>query len=236
MNIAKRRLTDEELDELDEMLFQIGGEDSMSPEEIDGFQCALIVCPELVRTSEYLPKMLGVALSEAVIRDEKTLSRLMELLMQNWNSIVSDLLSGGYHVPLMSCDEKGQARGNDWANAFLMGTDLRREVWGKVFKDEDTFAPMIPIFALAYENHPDKKLRSYKKPVSKKLRERLIVGATASLKVLYDRRLQSLRGKARTVVGDKTPEHKAGKIGRNDPCYCGSEKKYKKCCGAIKVN
>jgi uncharacterized protein YecA (UPF0149 family) len=21
------------------------------------------------------------------------------------------------------------------------------------------------------------------------------------------------------------------KIGRNDPCFCGSEKKYKKCCG-----
>lgn len=25
--------------------------------------------------------------------------------------------------------------------------------------------------------------------------------------------------------------HKASKIGRNDPCPCGSQKKYKKCCG-----
>jgi preprotein translocase subunit SecA len=25
---------------------------------------------------------------------------------------------------------------------------------------------------------------------------------------------------------------KAGKVGRNDPCTCGSGKKYKKCCGA----
>ena len=24
------------------------------------------------------------------------------------------------------------------------------------------------------------------------------------------------------------------KIGRNDPCHCGSEKKFKKCCGANK--
>jgi SWIM/SEC-C metal-binding protein len=31
--------------------------------------------------------------------------------------------------------------------------------------------------------------------------------------------------KAGTVVKDKTP-------GRNDPCPCGSGKKYKKCCGA----
>ena len=26
------------------------------------------------------------------------------------------------------------------------------------------------------------------------------------------------------------PQRRAGKIGRNDPCPCGSGKKYKKCC------
>jgi preprotein translocase subunit SecA len=32
--------------------------------------------------------------------------------------------------------------------------------------------------------------------------------------------------------GDDGPqEQKGGKIGRNDPCPCGSGKKYKKCCG-----
>ncbi|MDR1572978.1 MAG: SEC-C domain-containing protein [Clostridiales Family XIII bacterium] len=34
--------------------------------------------------------------------------------------------------------------------------------------------------------------------------------------------------KAGTAVKDKTP-------GRNDPCSCGSGKKYKKCCGAASV-
>lgn len=29
----------------------------------------------------------------------------------------------------------------------------------------------------------------------------------------------------------KAPVVSSGKIGRNDPCSCGSEKKYKKCCG-----
>ena len=28
-----------------------------------------------------------------------------------------------------------------------------------------------------------------------------------------------------------TVEHRTKKLGRNDPCYCGSGKKYKKCCG-----
>ncbi|MDR2648429.1 MAG: SEC-C domain-containing protein [Clostridiales bacterium] len=31
---------------------------------------------------------------------------------------------------------------------------------------------------------------------------------------------------------DSTTIHKDAKIGRNDPCPCGSGKKYKKCCGA----
>ena len=30
----------------------------------------------------------------------------------------------------------------------------------------------------------------------------------------------------------KRPVKKGEKVGRNDPCPCGSGKKYKKCCGA----
>jgi preprotein translocase subunit SecA len=32
--------------------------------------------------------------------------------------------------------------------------------------------------------------------------------------------------------GPRQPVHKERKAGRNDPCPCGSGKKYKKCCGA----
>jgi len=32
-------------------------------------------------------------------------------------------------------------------------------------------------------------------------------------------------GRQETVV------HRADKLGRNDPCFCGSGKKFKKCCG-----
>jgi preprotein translocase subunit SecA len=34
--------------------------------------------------------------------------------------------------------------------------------------------------------------------------------------------------------GVKKPVVREDKIGRNDPCPCGSGKKYKKCCGADK--
>lgn len=31
--------------------------------------------------------------------------------------------------------------------------------------------------------------------------------------------------------GSGTVEHRAAKLGRNDPCFCGSGRKFKKCCG-----
>jgi preprotein translocase subunit SecA len=33
--------------------------------------------------------------------------------------------------------------------------------------------------------------------------------------------------------GGRAAGSKGGKIGRNDPCTCGSGRKYKKCCGAL---
>lgn len=50
-----------------------------------------------------------------------------------------------------------------------------------------------------------------------------VLGAFA--RALADPYMQAASGKARPVV------NAGSKIGRNDPCPCGSGKKYKKCCG-----
>jgi len=47
-------------------------------------------------------------------------------------------------------------------------------------------------------------------------------------KSVYDSAMTASHGGA---VGQKKPVVKGEKIGRNDPCPCGSGKKYKQCCG-----
>ena len=44
--------------------------------------------------------------------------------------------------------------------------------------------------------------------------------------------LQSYGTKLMQIAAQKTENPPAYKIGRNDPCHCGSGKKYKKCCGS----
>lgn len=46
------------------------------------------------------------------------------------------------------------------------------------------------------------------------------------------RRAQIARGEVPGVIGRSEPLRRAQKIGRNDPCPCGSGKKYKRCHGA----
>jgi uncharacterized protein len=120
---------------------------------------------------------------------EETLRRLLQLLAQNWNSIVGELQSERSHCPLLLLDEKGMVRGNDWANSFMRGMEMRREAWTEAMQDDQECAPLIPILPMAYENDPDPAPRPYKKPVGNKLREKLIAGVAAGLQSVFERRL-----------------------------------------------
>lgn len=107
---------------------------------------------------------------------------------------------------------------------------LRRADWGELLKDEDEGGWIIPIFALAHEHDPDPAMRPYQEPMSAERREDLIVRAAAGVTAIY-RYFEPHR----RMLADRGSEHSAHrrtkKIGRNDPCSCGSGKKYKHCCG-----
>ena len=62
-----------------------------------------------------------------------------------------------------------------------------------------------------------------------------IKSATSEGQEIERRQKRQLSQLSFVGAGDKTaapqPVHAAKKAGRNDPCPCGSGKKYKKCCG-----
>ena len=59
---------------------------------------------------------------------------------------------------------------------------MRRDSWLPLMNDDDHVNVLIPIMALAYEHHPDPKMRPYKEPMSIERREQLIVGVAASVR------------------------------------------------------
>jgi uncharacterized protein len=152
-------------------------------------------------------------------------------VLRHWSAIADTLQSGDVHLPLLLEDENGIAHANDWAQGFLRGMALRREDWADLLDDEDQGGWIVPIFALAHEHDPDPAMRPYPEPVSAERREQLIASAAAAVVGIY--RYFEPR---RRVLAEIRSEHAtyrrgAPKLGRNDPCSCGSGKKYKNCCG-----
>jgi uncharacterized protein len=195
------------------ILARFDNKQPMNLEQLDGFLAALICGPEIVRPSEYLPVIFG---SDMVLDDsfgsQSVLQDFLSLIMRHWNVIADTLLSGDVFLPLLLEDENGISHANDWARGFPRGMEL-------------------PIFVLAHENDPDPEMRPYKRAISAEEREKLIISAAAGVTGIY-RYFEARRLVERQPLDNVTTFRRtAPKIGRNDPCPCGSGKKFKQCCG-----
>ena len=220
-------LTNAEFDKLAEILQRVG--DAMNLETLDGFFAALICGPDNVLPSEYLPEIWG-ADNEPVFETKLILHEFISLVTRHWNAICHTLQSSDVYLPLLLDDENGVAHGNDWANGFMRGMEMRRDGWAVLMDDEEHAGSLVPILALAHEHHPDPEMRPYKEPISAEMREKLIVGAAAGVAAVYDyfeaeRTLGVRQTDTVTTFRRDTP-----KVGRNEPCPCGSGKKFKHCC------
>jgi uncharacterized protein len=81
------------------------------------------------------------------------------------------------------------------------------------------------MMALVHENDPDPEAR-FESPTPEK-RTDLLMSMTAGITQIY-RYFAPMR--AQTAASTQPFVRSQPKIGRNEPCPCGSGKKYKQCC------
>ncbi|MBM0105283.1 UPF0149 family protein [Steroidobacter sp. S1-65] len=218
-------LSDDELDKLADFLDALPSPEAMNIEQMDGFFCALIVGPELVMPSEYWPRVLGADAEGAAFETMTQAQSIMELATRHWNTIARTLNEGDIHLPLFLGDEGGEVRGNDWAKGFMDGVMMRLDAWQSFMEDEEEAAAIVPIMALAHEDNPE--LKSEFEELLREDREDLLELMAEGVAEMYDYFLP-MRAQpappAQPFVRDQP------KVGRNEPCPCGSGKKYKQCC------
>ena len=223
------KLTDDDLKELDEFFARKDGGKIPNTEALDGFFAALACCPDLVMPSEYMPVIQGGATEDGdlVFEDMGEAQRFMELVNMHWNHVNAQMNEGEVYLPLVQENEKGEYRGNDWANGFISGTHVRFDIWSDLIHDDEHGGPMVAIMALAYENHPDSEMRPFKEPVDDKKRDELMVASAAGVMWMH----AHFRKQRKQYLPESGTFIRPGKkVGRNEPCPCGSGQKYKKCC------
>ncbi len=220
-------LSDKEFDELDRFLLSDNcADDGMTMDMLHGFFTALVIGPEAVMMSEWLPAVWSESGEPAPkFKNEKEADRIISLIVRFMNEIAITFEVAPKEFEPLVCEREYEGRtlidAESWACGFWRGMNLREAAWAPIFSSP-LEALIKPFYLLGAEEIEDSEMALVEDPLQ---RHKLAIEMEAAIPDIF-KFWQAHRKSAVTPVQRETV-----KVGRNDPCPCGSQKKYKKCCG-----
>ena len=253
-------LTEEDFSVLDDILDDLRTRDTEVPqwEFCEGFMAALICCRRLILPSEYLPLLLGNGddgqASDAAFADAGQFETFMNLWMRRWNEVAAALNAdvesleddAAYHPEVMDIrgavaalppDERDAvpqdelpAFGQVWAVGFMFAVENWPQEW-EAPRDKEAAQwlndALEAIVAMTEDDTDAPTLSVFDDDGPPTLSVARLNAFGAAIWAVYD-----LRELWRTLGPRVAQARKTDEPGRNDLCYCGSGKKYKRCHGA----
>ena len=217
-------MTNSDLDQLEEYLNDPQRIDStLSLDAIQGLFSAAVSAPAPIPPQRWLPAVLGEG-HEFANDDEK--QRIVGLLTRFHDETARQLNEGEGFDFILYGPEGEEEDLSAWADGYLMGVDLAEPTWDEAADSDDVEEMLFPFLALTGQ-----------------AREMALEAGEAWMTESEERRmLEEIReGFADHVLEVRqfwfrksippTVKRESPKVGRNDPCPCGSGKKYKACCG-----
>ena len=192
-------------------------ETSMSVAMIDGLLTAIAIGPEVVAPSDYIPWIWDYEKGKVhpAYADTAEAASVSGWILGMNNRIAEGLMREPPEArPLFVFDEAFDHR--EWLAGFDIGASFDADVWRHAADEHPAFfAPLETLQKAERES------------------DEWTLGTTALVVSLPGIRDYFREGKWRDAFeAVPAPFVRDGpKIGRNDPCPCGSGKKYKKCCG-----
>lgn len=159
-----RPLSDDEINDLDELLAALPTDAAMNAEAMDGYLAGLLLTPGRELASlpgeAWLPLVWGGDREPepAPFVSGKQRKKVVMLVLRHLHSIATAWAQRpqGWE-PIFSFadgedDDTEYADAEDWAAGFLMAVDLAPEAWAPWFDQADTAELLAPIVALGGEN------------------------------------------------------------------------------------
>lgn len=225
---AVQPITDADLAQLDELLAAVDPEESMAVEELDGFFAALACCPDRVAPDEFLPVILGQPVEAARERlGDRDFAKLSRLLERHREAMAAQLYDGEGIAPVLGYDEQGRPGGNAWAIGFVRAMALRPDAWDALDDDDEHAQALDPLMRLVEEVEPPEGEQP--QPIAGEEREDAIAAMLDGVMQVYD---FFASARERALAPAAPVRRDQPKVGRNDPCPCGSGRKFKQCHGA----
>lgn len=222
-------------------------EDVFNLEELHGFLFGLAITPpELIKPSEWLPVVFGEEMMEFGNKEEA--GEMMMSLFLVCNRFYEEHLTGKLFFPFDIGElETGDLTTiSDWAHGLFQAMTLRPEIWtigredrdeGNLTEEEQELVSSCGIIIGVAD--PDTVPEIFDKEDFDPEAKDEDLHLQATLFALLPSAVATLQAHARLKAEEHQafmsllpqPTNSKSKIGRNEPCPCGSGKKFKKCCG-----
>jgi len=213
--------------------------------ELQGFLFAVTCSPQTIAPSEWLP-MIGD--DEGLnFADQNEAQEILSLVMALYNEANTAALERSNSRPKGCALDKDVSKNfeddapiSQWSRGFASGHDWLAEVWEEyLFEelDEECGATVMVLsffgsrrLANAYYNEM--------KPRKRESGDESFEGFAKTMREMFPDALASYAHIGRSIFEAVLEHRRIGeesavseKVGRNEPCPCGSGKKFKKCCG-----
>jgi uncharacterized protein len=209
-----------DFEELDNFLMSDRApEECMQLSDLDGFLTAVAIGPELIMPSEWLPVIWGKGEPEFESAEEA--QGVIGAIMARYNEILHLIRhQPDDYEPVLWETPDGEAVAGDWAEGFMAGVALRRSAWQPLVESEEDGGLLAPIVAFLHDEEGNP----------------LIPGETKELAEVQKMAIELIAPSVQAISNyweaNRPRPRRASKTGRNEPCPCGSGRKYKRCCGA----
>ena len=214
--------------------------DTLTYPQLAGFLFSLANGPELIPPSEWIPLVFND--QEASYETREEAEQVLHAMMALYNDCIRERTGGTVSLP-PGCEIRPWSMDNlsaeaplsQWAQGFSIGYDYLEGVWSEYTPDELDEDLGALLMTLSFFTSP-KLAEAYYQDIQGK--DSLEQFAQAVMEIFPDAmREYAHLGRsiyqARLEMGDLDLASSGhAKVGRNDPCPCGSGKKFKKCCSA----
>lgn len=214
---------DRKMRELDDFLCSdTVPETAMDISTLEGFFTALVIGPTMIMPSQYLPWVWDMEHGrEEIIHDSmEQMQQSMELTMWLWNHIAEVFMNdpASFKPAYFRAAEWGAA---EWCEGFLLGTHMAGDEWSQLWSSKPEL--VTPFLLLGDEDAAELMVDDYDA-------RQWMQDVPWVLVEIHGFWLQR-RSDAPALGAPSQPVQHTPKVGRNEPCPCGSGLKYKKCCG-----
>jgi len=198
--------------------------DCLDLEGLEGLFVAAICSPVLISPLEAIQMAFG---GDVFWESDTQADAIYHFLLRLWNNLAQGLESGDFELHTAEVGVPPEELGMAWANGFVMGMDFHFDAWQPLIENEEFSITILPITVLSgiFDEESGNK-----EPIVGAEREKLLELLVPSVITIYDF-WSNARENAAVAASAARRDPGYGKIGRNEPCPCGSNKKFKQCCG-----